>query len=101
MAFLRQAQQVTVLTIEGGTVEGPSGEKLAQTLRLDGIAADAVTRPTEGKAIGEAILDNAAALGADLLIKGAYTQSRIRQMIFGGATNHILAQAVLPVLMAH
>jgi nucleotide-binding universal stress UspA family protein len=101
MAFLRQAEQVTVLTIEGGTVEGPSGEKLAQALRLDGIAADAISRPTEGKTIGEAILDNVAALGADLLIKGAYTQSRIRQMIFGGATNHILSQAALPVLMTH
>jgi nucleotide-binding universal stress UspA family protein len=101
MAFLRQAEQVTVLTIEGGSVEGPSGEKLAEALRLDGIAADAITRLTDGKTIGEAILDNAATLGADLLIKGAYTQSRIRQMIFGGATNHILSHAALPVLMAH
>jgi nucleotide-binding universal stress UspA family protein len=37
----------------------------------------------------------------DLLIKGAYTQSRLRQMIFGGATRHIFANASLPVLMAH
>ena len=42
-----------------------------------------------------------AALGCDLLVKGAYTQSRLRQMIFGGATRHILANATLPVLMAH
>ena len=42
-----------------------------------------------------------ASLGCDLLIKGAYTQSRLRQMIFGGATRHILANATLPVLMAH
>jgi putative ABC transport system substrate-binding protein len=28
-------------------------------------------------------------------------QSRLRQMIFGGATRHILANASLPVLMAH
>jgi nucleotide-binding universal stress UspA family protein len=101
MAFLKRAEQVTVLTIEGGTVDGPSGDKLAQSLRLSGINADAVTRSPDAKSIGEAILDNATALGADLLIKGAYTQSRIRQMIFGGATNHILAQAALPVLMAH
>ena len=43
----------------------------------------------------------AAARQCDLLIKGAYTQSRLRQMIFGGATRHILAHASLPVLMAH
>jgi nucleotide-binding universal stress UspA family protein len=40
-------------------------------------------------------------VGGDLLIKGAYTQSRLRQMIFGGATSHILAEANLPVLMAN
>ena len=39
--------------------------------------------------------------GADLIIKGAYTQSRLRQMIFGGATSYILAESELPVIMAH
>jgi nucleotide-binding universal stress UspA family protein len=43
----------------------------------------------------------AESLGCDLLIKGAYTQSRLRQMIFGGATRHMLANASLPVVMAH
>ena len=38
-------------------------------------------------------------LGCDLLIKGAYTQSRLRQMIFGGTTRHILANATVPVFM--
>jgi nucleotide-binding universal stress UspA family protein len=55
---------------------------------------------TSGRA-GETILAAAASLGCDLLIKGAYTQSRLRQMILGGATSHILAQSTLPVLMAH
>ena len=40
-------------------------------------------------------------MGADLLIKGAYTQSRLRQMIFGGPTSHILSAAELPVFFAH
>jgi len=35
------------------------------------------------------------------LIKGAFTQSRLRQMIFGGATQHVMANATLPVLLAH
>jgi nucleotide-binding universal stress UspA family protein len=37
----------------------------------------------------------------DLLIKGAYTQSRLRQFIFGGTTRYILSNATIPVLMAH
>jgi hypothetical protein len=30
---------------------------------------------------------------------GAYTQSRLRQMIFGGATQHVLTAAELPVCL--
>jgi nucleotide-binding universal stress UspA family protein len=52
------------------------------------------------KAQGESFLKEATAAGADLLLKGAYTQSRIRQMIFGGGTRHIIMEAQLPVLMA-
>jgi len=43
----------------------------------------------------------AQSLSCDLLIKGAYTQSRLRQMIFGGATQHILDYAMIPVLLAN
>ena len=50
---------------------------------------------------GEAVLEHANVLGCDLLIKGAYTQSRLRQFIFGGTTRYILSNATLPVLMAH
>jgi nucleotide-binding universal stress UspA family protein len=56
---------------------------------------------TCSRSAGEAILDYAAKNNCDLLVKGAYTQSRLRQMMFGGATRHILAHATLPVLMAH
>jgi nucleotide-binding universal stress UspA family protein len=45
-------------------------------------------------------LKEAMEAGADLLLKGAYTQSRIRQMIFGGGTRHIIMESKIPVLMA-
>ena len=38
---------------------------------------------------------------ADLLVKGAYSQSRLRQMILGGRTRHILARTKIPVLLSH
>ncbi|MFO1150296.1 MAG: universal stress protein [Alsobacter sp.] len=100
-SLLKQAKRVLVLTVEGGTVPGPSGEDLARALRLDGIECEALTLPGTQATAGEVILQHCEAWGADLLIKGAYTQSRLRQMIFGGATSHILSQARLPVFMAH
>lgn len=101
LPLLRLAEQVTVLTVEGQAVGGPSGEDAAKHLRRNGVKATAVTVKPGEKNPGEVILEQATTLGCDLLVKGAYTQSRLRQMIFGGATRHILANAALPVLMAH
>jgi nucleotide-binding universal stress UspA family protein len=100
--LLQRASKVTVLDVNGGQgVPGPSAEQLLTYLERSGIKADLVTVGLEGRSTGEAVLRAAAARGCDLLVKGAYTQSRLRQMIFGGATSHILANAELPVLMAH
>jgi len=101
MPVLMKAERVTVLTVEGGTVPGPSGEQMALHLQLNGVPAKALTARAEGRSAAEVILNQAQALGSDLLIKGAYTQSRLRQMIFGGTTRHILSHAALPVLTAH
>ena len=102
MPLLLTAQRVTVLTVSGGqAVPGPTAEQLLKHLQHNGIAAKPMTVGLEGKNTGEAILRACRAEGCDLLVKGAFTQSRLRQMIFGGATSHILANAELPVLMAH
>ena len=100
-AFLRKAKKIIVLTVEGWSVSGPSGEQLALSLRRNEVAAEWGHVPASRRTIGEAILTEAVSLGADLLFKGAYTQSRLRQMIFGGATAHVLAAATMPVLMAN
>jgi nucleotide-binding universal stress UspA family protein len=101
LPLLHGAETVTVLSVEGGMTPGPAGEAVALHLRRNGIPATAVTATLGSRTTGEVILDRAKSLGCDLLVKGAYTQSRLRQMVFGGATRHILAHATLPVLMAH
>jgi nucleotide-binding universal stress UspA family protein len=98
--LLEQAGRVFVLTVEGGMVDGPSGDEAARYLKRSGIPAQALHVP-QHHGIGETILEQTHKLGADLLIKGAYTQSRLRQMILGGATSHILTMANVPVFMAH
>ena len=101
--LLREAENVTVLTVEGGMVPGPSAEEVITNLRRDGVVAGLKEVPGRRSAAdaGKIILEQANELGADLVIKGGYTQSRLRQMIFGGATAAILASAEVPVLMAH
>ncbi|MGE3149890.1 MAG: universal stress protein [Pseudorhodoplanes sp.] len=101
MPLLQRAKRVTVLTVAGGSVSGPTGEDMARSLRFNQIPAQAVTADPQGKSVGEATLAYAEKEGFDLLVKGAYTQSRLRQMIFGGATRHIIENANIPVFMAH
>jgi nucleotide-binding universal stress UspA family protein len=101
LPLLRMADTVTLLSVEGGMTPGPTGDEFARYLRLNAIAVTAVTVGLGKRTTGEVILGYAKAQGCDLLVKGAYTQSRLRQMVFGGATRHILATATLPVLMAH
>lgn len=101
MPFLAAAQRTVVLSVDNVMVPGPSAAEAARHLKRNGIPAEAREIAAGGRAGGAAVLEEAKAIGADLLIKGAYTHSRLRHMIFGGATSHILAEADLPVLMAH
>ena len=102
MPILKRANRVIVLTVEGGAaVPGPTGEQLCRYLQLSGVPAKPLTVPLGGRLTGEAVLAHANALGCDLVIKGAYTQSRLQQLIFGGTTRYILSNATLPVFMAH
>lgn len=98
--LLEDARRIVVLSVEGGMVDGPEGPEVVRALRRVGLKAENRHVAQEGDA-GRSILLECRALGADLLIKGAYTQSRLRQMIFGGATSLIIQMAHLPVLMAH
>lgn len=99
--LLKKAKHVSVLTIEGVTVPGPDGRAMCDYLNHHDIDAAELTVPSHGRKSGIAILEEVEKLDCDLLFKGAYTQSRIRQMILGGATSQILASATVPVFMAH
>jgi nucleotide-binding universal stress UspA family protein len=102
MPLLRLAERVTVLTvIDGQEVPGPSVDQILKQLLYNDIAAEPESVKLEGRSTGKAVLDAARARDCDLLIKGAFTRNRLRQMIFGGATSYIMEHADLPVLMAH
>ena len=101
LPLLRRAKRIVIQTLDVFSVPGPSGDQLAQALARDGIIAESYTIGNKSPNEGPAILAKATEIGADLVIKGGYTQSRLRQMIFGGATSHILQYSELPVFMAH
>jgi nucleotide-binding universal stress UspA family protein len=102
MPFLKQARHVVVVAVgpQHMPEPGPTGDELARSLEGHGLNVSMRTAIGRQKPQGESFLKEAMAAGADLLLKGAYTQSRIRQMIFGGGTRHIIMDARIPVIMA-
>jgi nucleotide-binding universal stress UspA family protein len=101
MPFLKRARSVQVVSVEGGMTPGPASEEVAQNLSRHGISVIARHVSPRDRTTGQVFIDEAKAIGADLMVKGAYTQSRLRQMIFGGATRHIIMEATMPVILAH
>lgn len=101
MPFLKKARRVIVVSVASAMSPGPSPELLAHALRRHGLDVSVEVIHDNPQPAGRIILSRAAALGADLLLKGGYTQSRLRQMVFGGTTSLILAEAEIPVFMAH
>jgi nucleotide-binding universal stress UspA family protein len=100
LPFLRQAGHVTIMSVSNGPEPEPTTEQLARSLAWHGVAAE-VRRIEQGsRRVRDILLSEAAALGADLVVLGAYSHSRMRQVVFGGVTEHMLDYAELPVLMS-
>jgi hypothetical protein len=92
------AERVTVLTIPGGAaVPGPSGEQVTRSLQRNGIPTTLLSVELDGQDHP----DDGGRTRVRSPDQGCLHASRLRQLIFGGATSHILANAKLPVLMAH
>ena len=100
MPIIRAAKKVYIIEIDGWVHAGPDGNAVQKYLQGHGVSCEIKRGPAGGNA-GESVLEIAAACKVDFLVKGAFTQSRLTQMIFGGATRAILDQARIPVVFAH
>jgi nucleotide-binding universal stress UspA family protein len=100
LPFLQRAARVVVMSIGNGPEPAPSADELARALAWHGIAAQARRLEQGSRRVRDMLLAEAAAMSADLLVIGAYSHSRMRQVVFGGVTEHMLDHAELPVLMA-
>ncbi len=100
LPFLQSASKVVVLMVTTGAKQGPEPEEIVANLAWHGVEADVKRLEPDYRSVGEALLDEASAISADLLVMGAYSQSRLRDRVPGGVTKAILSRADVPVLMA-
>ncbi|MDQ0391094.1 universal stress protein [Labrys monachus] len=102
IALLHEAERVSVITVPSERSGEAAGADLCQYLQWHGIVTGPpITASAGSGSAGEAILATCGQLHATMLVMGAYTHSRMRELFLGGVTKHVLAHGTLPVLMAH
>jgi nucleotide-binding universal stress UspA family protein len=99
LPWMERAEAVCILSADGYQRRGPGAADLAAYLALHGIEPEIVTFHSVSGSVGAGLLAAATEFNCDLLSMGAYSQSRLRQLILGGVTRHVLEHAALPVMM--
>ncbi len=99
--MLEQADAVMVLTADSFRTSGARGPELASYLKWHGVSPETKIFEAPAGDVGPRMLEECEKFGADLLVMGAYTHSRMRQLILGGVTKHVLGHAKIPMFMAH
>lgn len=102
LPFIARAASVEVITMAADEDTAPGLlDDLNDALSVRGLGATmrAVDHASSGD--GARLLAEATSGGADLIVMGGYGHSRLRQLVFGGVTRHMLRHVTVPVLMAH
>jgi nucleotide-binding universal stress UspA family protein len=101
MDFICSAQAVEVIHGAKGKTESDAVAVLEQALALRGVTPTISIVDVAGRDDGAALADAVRAAEADLVVMGAYQHRRIREVLFGGVTRHMLQNGPVPVLFAH
>jgi len=105
MPFLQRATRAVVLVAAERDADAKhssdAAERLAGQLRGSRVRAEARVIPASAGPVSQTLLKAAHDAGADLLVMGAYSHSRVRELVFGGFTRDVLKACDLPVLMLH
>ena len=98
--LLRLASDVTLLTV--AEKDSPfTARAAAAFLSRHGLSVDVVERDGGGASVEQVIRSAAAERQASWIVQGAYGHSRMREMLFGGVTRGLLADAPVPILLGH
>ncbi len=105
MPLLRMAEHVRLLWINPEAERIEKGDiptvQIASALARHGVKVVSAVAHGSDIAIGDELLNQVSDDGSDLLIMGAYGHTRVRQLLFGGATRHLLRHMTVPLLLSH
>jgi nucleotide-binding universal stress UspA family protein len=105
LPILQRAKEVKVVWVnpqsEHDLAQDVPAADICAALARHGVKCQATEQVRPGAGVGETLLACAKDMSADLLVMGCYGHTRLRELVFGGASRHALAHMSLPVLMSH
>jgi nucleotide-binding universal stress UspA family protein len=101
MPILEKSKSVTILSVEPREMGELPGSGLAQHLARHGVDAIAKQSVANDINASDVLLNFVSDESADLIVMGAYGHSRLREVILGGMTRHLLTHMTIPVFMSH
>lgn len=100
-AFLfDKAERVVFLTVETGARPGPSAQDMAVMVRRRGVQCHVRSARDPGESVDQVLMREAEAIGADLIVMGAYGHARMHEMIFGGVTRAMVRSSRIPLFLS-
>jgi nucleotide-binding universal stress UspA family protein len=104
LPFILEADRVEVLVVdpphdEAGMRES-DGSDIAAALDRHGANVSVAAERSAGLPIGTVIEQHVVDAGADLLVMGAYSHSRLREWLFGGVTRTVLKSMPVATFMS-
>lgn len=89
------------VVISAGQSDGPDATELVERLVLRGIEARTKRINASQELTPGALLAALEEISFGLVVMGAYGHCRRREMFLGSVTRHLLAEAKIPILLAH
>jgi nucleotide-binding universal stress UspA family protein len=100
--LLRQAESISAYSFSRYAKPLAQAADLVSYLGWHGIPVSAHEDvDTSGRDVEDVAFETLEKNNADLVVMGAYTNSRLRHLIFGGMTSAVLERAEIPIFMAH
>lgn len=105
LPILQAAKKVTIIALNPHGGDQGHGEMVSADIALHlarhGVKAEATYVHVDDIEVGDMLLSRAADAGADMIVMGAYGHRRLRELVMGGVTQHLLGHMTAPVLMSH
>ncbi len=101
LPLLARARKVTVFSVNPTKRDHIPGADIAAQIALHVAKVEVAHTVARDIDVGDVLLAAVTDRSADLVVMGAYGHSRLREIVLGGATQSLLGQMTVPVLLSH